>query len=297
MTNWNYGDVWETVADVQPDAIAVTQGDRHVTWREFDRGADGSPSSCSTWAWSSRTRWPSTSTTAPSTCRACFAAVKVGLVPVNTNYRYGDDELSYLWENADAVAVVFHGAFAERIEGILGPGARRQGVALGRRRLGPCPDWATPYDEAAKSATGRTAPRGAAAATTSSCSTPAAPPACPRASCGARTTSSPGSSPAACATTRSTAGSRGARRARAANPGQRHPHAGLPAHARHRRVHRQHHAWPRAGGSACSRAASTTRSSCSTRSSARRSTHSSSWATPSPAPCWPRSTPARATGT
>ena len=41
MSNWNYADVWEIVADVQPDSIAVTQGDRNVTWREFDRGADG----------------------------------------------------------------------------------------------------------------------------------------------------------------------------------------------------------------------------------------------------------------
>jgi non-ribosomal peptide synthetase component E (peptide arylation enzyme) len=41
MTNWNYGDVWELVADIQPDAIAVTQGNRHMSWRDFDRGADG----------------------------------------------------------------------------------------------------------------------------------------------------------------------------------------------------------------------------------------------------------------
>ena len=27
-------------------------------------------------------------------------------------------------------------------------------MALGRRRLGPCPDWATPYEDAAKSAVG-----------------------------------------------------------------------------------------------------------------------------------------------
>jgi len=52
----------------------------------------------------------------PEYIQATFAAMKVGLVPVNTNYRYGDDELSYLWDNADAVAVVFHGTFADRIE-------------------------------------------------------------------------------------------------------------------------------------------------------------------------------------
>ncbi len=45
----------------------------------------------------------------PEYLQATFAAMKAGLVPVNTNYRYGDDELLYLWDNADAEAVVFHG--------------------------------------------------------------------------------------------------------------------------------------------------------------------------------------------
>ena len=47
-----------------------------------------------------------------------YAAFKAGLAPINTNYRYLDDELVYLWDNGDVVAVVFHGTFADRIEGI-----------------------------------------------------------------------------------------------------------------------------------------------------------------------------------
>ena len=53
----------------------------------------------------SRTRSRSTSTTATSTSSRCSPCFKAGLVPVNTNYRYTDDELVYLWDNADAVAV------------------------------------------------------------------------------------------------------------------------------------------------------------------------------------------------
>ena len=104
-------------------------------------------------------------------------------MPVNTNYRYTDDELAYLWNNADAVAVVFHGTFTERCDGTCArrvPGVHTwiwvdDGTA-------PCPDWAIAYETAAASATGAHDPRrGAAAPTTSTCSTPAAPPACPRA--------------------------------------------------------------------------------------------------------------------
>ena len=91
----------------------------------------------------------------PEYLQTSFAAMKVSLVPVNTNYRYGDEELTYLWNNADAAAVVFHGSFSERIERILERVPRVKGWVWVDDGTGPCPDWATPYDEVAKSAIGR----------------------------------------------------------------------------------------------------------------------------------------------
>ncbi|MCB0957020.1 MAG: AMP-binding protein, partial [Ilumatobacter sp.] len=81
-----------------------------------------------------------------------------GLVPVNTNYRYTEDELEYLWTNADAVAVIFHGTFTERC------GHMRARVPNVRTWIWvddgsePCPDWAVPYEAAASSASGRVTP-------------------------------------------------------------------------------------------------------------------------------------------
>ena len=152
MSNWNYADVWETVADVQPEAIAVTQGERNVAWHEFDRGADGIAEFLLDLGAAQQDKVAIYLYNSPEYLQTTFAAVKVGLVPVNTNYRYGDDELSYLWENADAIAVIFHGAFSDRIEGILErvPGVR--GWLWVDDGSGPCPDWATPYEDAAKSA-------------------------------------------------------------------------------------------------------------------------------------------------
>jgi fatty-acyl-CoA synthase len=155
MTDWNYGDVWETVADVQPDAVAVTQGSRHLSWREFDGGADGIAQFLLDLGAVQQDKVALYLYNCPEYLQATVAAIKIGLVPVNTNYRYGDDELSYLWENADAVAVVFHGIFSERIEGLLDRVPRVKGWLWVDDGTGPCPDWATPYDEAAKSATGR----------------------------------------------------------------------------------------------------------------------------------------------
>jgi fatty-acyl-CoA synthase len=38
------------------------------------------------------------------------------MVPVNTNYRYVERELAYLWDNADVEAVVFHSDLADRCD-------------------------------------------------------------------------------------------------------------------------------------------------------------------------------------
>src|SRR5215471_9443145 len=38
---WNLAGVWEWVADQFPEAPALSQGERHFTWAEVDRRADG----------------------------------------------------------------------------------------------------------------------------------------------------------------------------------------------------------------------------------------------------------------
>lgn len=154
MTDWNYADVWETVADLMGDSVAVTQGDRHLTWGDFDHGADGIARFFLNLGVVHQDKVAVYLYNCPEYLQACYAAAKIGLVPVNTNYRYGDDELSYLWNNADAVAVVFHGTFADRIEGILDRVAGVRAWLWVDDGSGPCPDWAIPYDDALSGAAG-----------------------------------------------------------------------------------------------------------------------------------------------
>ena len=182
MTNWNYADVWETVADVQPESIAVTQGDRNVTWREFDRGADGIAQFLLDLGVVQQDKVALYLYNSPEYLQTTFAAVKVGLVPVNTNYRYGDDELSYLWDERRRGGGRVPRRVRRSDRGHPRPGARRQGLALGRRRHRALPGLGHPLRGRGQVGHRPGAPRrGVAAATTSSCSTPAAPPACPRA--------------------------------------------------------------------------------------------------------------------
>jgi acyl-CoA synthetase (AMP-forming)/AMP-acid ligase II len=132
-----------------------------------------------------------------------WAVFKLRAVWVNINYRYVEDELRYLFENADLVALVFEREFAPRVAGVRdqlpllrhavmiedGSGADASGVDAGdfeeamaggssERDFGPAP------------------PR------TATSSTPAAPPGCPRAWCGGTRTCS---SPSAAASTSSPA--------------------------------------------------------------------------------------------
>ncbi|CAN5884190.1 hypothetical protein BH23ACT2_BH23ACT2_24890 [soil metagenome] len=80
-----------------------------------------------------------------------YAAFKAGLVPVNTNHRYADDEFVYLWDNADAVAVAFHGSFTEIIERIRDRVPRVTTWLWVDDGSGPCPSWAVAYETAATS--------------------------------------------------------------------------------------------------------------------------------------------------
>ncbi len=47
-----------------------------------------------------------------------LAAYKIRAVPVNVNYRYVEDELAYLFDNADFKAVVYDQGFAPRIQAV-----------------------------------------------------------------------------------------------------------------------------------------------------------------------------------
>ena len=95
MTDWNYGDVWETVADVQPDRGRRHPGrPQHHVAPSSTAGPTASRSSSSTSARCEQDKVALYLYNSPEYLQATFAAVKVGLVPVNTNYRYGDDELS-----------------------------------------------------------------------------------------------------------------------------------------------------------------------------------------------------------
>ncbi|MBA2935279.1 AMP-binding protein [Sphingomonas sp. CGMCC 1.13654] len=146
MGSWNFSDIYAEVARQIPDAVALIQGDRKRIWRDLDRRAT-SIAACLVDAGLVRqdkvAQYLFNCVEYLESTLACFRG---GFVPLNTNYRYGPDELDYLWNNGDVACVVFHGAFAATIEAV------RTRVSRVKRWLwvddgsGPCPSWAVPYE-------------------------------------------------------------------------------------------------------------------------------------------------------
>ncbi len=155
VTLWNYADVWESIADAQPDAPAQIHGPDTWTWAEFDRRADGVAAALLAGGAAEQDKVAQYLYNGPEYVESMFGAFKAGLAVVNTNYRYTADEIVYLWDNADVVAVVFHGAFAATCEAVRDRLPRVTTWLWVDDGSGPCPEWATPYEAAAASAPGR----------------------------------------------------------------------------------------------------------------------------------------------
>jgi 3-oxocholest-4-en-26-oate---CoA ligase len=154
---FNFAEVWEAVADKLPDAPAQRHAGASWSWRQFDARADAVAAHLLSAGVAEQDKLAQYLFNSPEYLESAFAAFKAGLAVVNTNYRYTPDELTYLWDNADVVAVVFHGAFTEHCATVRARLPRIRTWLWVDDGTGPCPVWATPYEPAASVWPGRTA--------------------------------------------------------------------------------------------------------------------------------------------
>jgi 3-oxocholest-4-en-26-oate---CoA ligase len=157
---WNFADVWEVVADVAPDRPAQQRGDRIVTWGEWDRRANALAADLLASGLGRQAKVAAYLYNGVEYLEVYHAAFKAGMVPVNTNYRYGPAEILYLFDNADAEAVVFHASFAPLLEQVRSrlPKVRRWYVVDdGIDHGSAVPSWASPYESVVTSGADRVA--------------------------------------------------------------------------------------------------------------------------------------------
>lgn len=112
---FNIADLFEHTVDVVPDRLCVVDGDVRLTYRELDERGNrfghflaaqgvGPADHVGIYAQNSH-QW----------LEAMLGCLKVRAVPINVNYRYVEDELSYLIGNAELVACVFDQEYADRL--------------------------------------------------------------------------------------------------------------------------------------------------------------------------------------
>jgi fatty-acyl-CoA synthase len=127
MPGYSFARAWHDVATIAPDRIAIVCGDVHVTYAQFDDRAERLARYLHEHAVGADDKVAIACVNSAEYLEAFFAALKLGAVPVNVNYRYVGNELAYLLDNSDAAALVFHDEFAPTVDEaleLLPPGQR-----------------------------------------------------------------------------------------------------------------------------------------------------------------------------
>ncbi len=119
--NWNFGTVFESVADAIPEHTALVQDGRRRTWREFDERASRLAAAFRALGLGPGSKVAFYLYNSNEYLEMLFATFKLRAVPANVNYRYTEEELAYLLENSDAEVVVFHGSLGKQVDAVRDP--------------------------------------------------------------------------------------------------------------------------------------------------------------------------------
>ena len=116
MGGWNFSGIFAAVAEEIPNSVALVQGDRKRVWRDLDQRTTAIAAFLVMAGLQRQDKVAQYLYNCLEYLESVLASFRGGFVPLNTNYRYGPDELAYLWQNGDVACVVFHGTFVPIIE-------------------------------------------------------------------------------------------------------------------------------------------------------------------------------------
>jgi fatty-acyl-CoA synthase len=111
----NFADLWELVADNFGDREYVIHGDQVGTWREFESRASRLAGALKEMGVTPGRKIAIDLWNCPENLETIFAAFKLRAVPFNINYRYREQELTYLLTDSEAAVVVFDASLADRV--------------------------------------------------------------------------------------------------------------------------------------------------------------------------------------
>ena len=115
---WHFADLFETVAELTPDRPALVEPGLTRSWRDYEDRAARLASALVGAGIAPGAKVAIYGHNSAAWLEAQFAVFKARAVPINVNYRYVDEELVYLFDNADVEAVFFDARFAPRLAAI-----------------------------------------------------------------------------------------------------------------------------------------------------------------------------------
>ncbi|MCH8815109.1 MAG: acyl-CoA synthetase [Chloroflexi bacterium] len=116
---FNLADLLECVTDAVPDREALICGERRLTFAQLDERANRLAHYLSARGIGEGDHVGIYMHNGTEYVETSLAAFKIRAIPININYRYVEEELLYLFDNADLVALVHHREFAPRIEAVV----------------------------------------------------------------------------------------------------------------------------------------------------------------------------------
>jgi acyl-CoA synthetase (AMP-forming)/AMP-acid ligase II len=112
MNSWNLADCLDAIAEICGTEEALIQQRRRLSWSQTERRARNLAAWMLERGVSHQGKLAIYTYNHPAYMESIYAGFKAALVPVNVNYRYREEELLYLLDNADAEVVVIHEDFA-----------------------------------------------------------------------------------------------------------------------------------------------------------------------------------------
>ena len=109
---FNLADLTEAAIDRVPERQALITAERTLTYAGLEERANRLAAWLAAQVSVRATTSAATCSTAPSTSRRCSPPTSCGPFPINVNYRYVEDELRYLFRDADLKALVHDVEFA-----------------------------------------------------------------------------------------------------------------------------------------------------------------------------------------
>ncbi|GAB3104061.1 AMP-binding protein [Aestuariicella hydrocarbonica] len=115
--NWNFGDLLDmTAANVPPERPALIQGDKVITWDEFDTRTNRLARSMLAAGLKTGSRVAIMARNTPEFIEIAAAAFKARLTHVNINYRYTTAEIAHVLADCSASGLFYQAEFADTVE-------------------------------------------------------------------------------------------------------------------------------------------------------------------------------------